>query len=237
MATKKTTTKKAAEKTEVRVRPLRLSEVAFKVYSLSPYMQHRFSEKAKEIIRLKKEGKSAESKVMARQVSDPYADAVAAAYIDPRTHVCGVPVTQIKQAMESAAHKDTGVPKTAVRKGVFFRHAFRSRCGSPCVPIYDTKGREYVQPDREGNPMVEGHPTFHIREDCVRVGMGSADLRYRPEIEDWMVELHAQINLDLISAQEAVNLLEHGGWGSGIGEWRPEKSGGEYGRFTVKVAK
>lgn len=93
--------------------------------------------------------------------------------------------------------------------------------------------------------MTEARGAFHIdaemvellgaprpREDMVRVGMGTADIRYRPEFVDWKMPVTLKINASVISAEQVANLLNIAGFGVGLGEWRPEKNG-QYGRFHV----
>lgn len=70
------------------------------------------------------------------------------------------------------------------------------------------------------------------REDMVRVGMGVADIRYRPEFVDWKIPVAIKYNTSAISAEQVANLLNVAGFGVGIGEWRPERNG-SYGRFHV----
>jgi hypothetical protein len=70
------------------------------------------------------------------------------------------------------------------------------------------------------------------REDMVRVGMGTADIRYRPEFVEWRMPVTIKFNASVISAEQLANLLNAAGFGVGIGEWRPEKNG-SYGRFHV----
>lgn len=77
---------------------------------------------------------------------------------------------------------------------------------------------------------IEGEPT--MREDMVRVGMGTADIRYRGEFKEWRVVLDITYNADAISPEQITNLLNLAGFGVGVGEWRPEKDG-PYGRFHV----
>lgn len=77
---------------------------------------------------------------------------------------------------------------------------------------------------------VEGEP--RMREDMVRVGMGTADIRYRPEFPEWSILAPIKFNAGVISAEQIANLLNTAGFGVGLGEWRPEKNG-SYGRFHV----
>jgi hypothetical protein len=93
--------------------------------------------------------------------------------------------------------------------------------------------------------MTEARGAFHIdcemlsvigdprpREDMVRVGMGTADIRYRPEFVDWRIPVDIKFNAGVISAEQIANLLNTAGFAIGIGEWRPERNG-SYGRFHV----
>lgn len=77
---------------------------------------------------------------------------------------------------------------------------------------------------------IEGEP--RMREDMVRVGMGTADIRYRAEFTPWRIALVVTFNARAISPEQIVTMLDAGGFGTGIGEWRPEK-GGQFGRFHV----
>jgi hypothetical protein len=79
---------------------------------------------------------------------------------------------------------------------------------------------------------IEGEP--NPREDMVRVGMGTADIRYRPEFKEWKATLPIQFNASIISPEMIVNLLTLAGFGVGVGEWRPERNG-QYGRFHVQT--
>lgn len=78
-------------------------------------------------------------------------------------------------------------------------------------------------------------PPPSMREDTVRVGMGTADLRFRAEFERWAAVLRIQHNANVISAAQVANLIQAGGFGVGIGDWRPERDGVN-GRFHVGTA-
>lgn len=78
---------------------------------------------------------------------------------------------------------------------------------------------------------VEGVP--QMREDMVRVGMGTADLRYRPEFPDWAVNLTVRVNARALTLEQLLHLFNQAGFSSGIGEWRPQKDG-QNGLFHVE---
>jgi hypothetical protein len=82
--------------------------------------------------------------------------------------------------------------------------------------------------------MVEISGTPSMREDMVRVGMGTADIRYRPEFKKWQATLPIRYNADAISLEQIVNIINLAGFHVGVGEWRPERNG-RYGLFHVAL--
>lgn len=185
------------------LKPIKRQRVYFTIRGLSPLIQHKWSEKALREIREKKGGK----KTRDRTPTDPDAEFSAAAYLTEDGQY-GIPLLAFKAALISAAHKDLGIEKTLVRKALF-------------IPSDDAEG---VIPMDADAPIM--------REDCVRVGQGGTDLRYRPEFREWRVDITAEIDSDLLKVEDLITLVNRAGFGVGIGEWRPEK-GGENGRFEV----
>lgn len=98
----------------------------------------------------------------------------------------------------------------------------------------------------DGTKMTVARGAFHVegefvkikgdepkpREDMVRVGMGTADIRYRAEFTNWSAEIPISYNRHALSKEQIVNLFNLAGFGVGVGEWRPEKNG-QFGRFHV----
>jgi hypothetical protein len=78
---------------------------------------------------------------------------------------------------------------------------------------------------------INGEPT--MREDMVRIGMGTADIRYRGEFKEWSVEVEIRYNKNVLSVEQIVNLFNTAGFAIGVGEWRPQKDGG-FGMFHVE---
>jgi hypothetical protein len=98
----------------------------------------------------------------------------------------------------------------------------------------------------DGTKMTVARGAFHVegefvkiegsepnpREDMVRVGMGTADIRYRAEFQNWNANVRLAYNKHALSKEQIVNLFNLAGFGVGVGEWRPEKDG-QFGRFHV----
>ena len=189
----------------VALKPIDARRFSVRIVGTSPLIQHAWSQKAILMMRDKHAGK----KTKTRDVRDPGKEAKEAAYYMP-DGVYAVPLMAIKSAIISAAHKDLGIEKTLVRKALFLRAPVRGSMNTPMVK----------------------HSEPFVREDQVRVGNDSADLRYRPQFDEWEVELDIEYDHELLQPADIVNLINRAGFGVGIGEWRPEKSG-EFGRFAV----
>jgi len=82
-----------------------------------------------------------------------------------------------------------------------------------------------VQSKNDAQALVEitGEPT--MREDMVRVGMGGTDLRYRAQFTEWSTVLTVTYVTTSLSRDSVLSLIDAGGLGVGVGEWRPEKRG------------
>jgi hypothetical protein len=196
------TKKKTEEVEQITIKPPRRKIIDIEIRGTSPLVMHKWDEKAKEQMRRKHAG----DKTKNRDVRDPEAECEAATYRLSDGRV-GFPVTAFKGAMINAAHKDLGLPKTLVKSGLF------------------------IHSDEDDLVWVDT-PTEKMREDVVRVGQGSTDLRYRPQFSEWRVKLRMEYDEDLLTANALVNLLNRAGFGVGVGEYRPEK-GGDWGRFEV----
>lgn len=114
----------------------------------------------------------------------------------------GFPAIAFKAAAVNAAN-DAGIQKTLARR------AFH--VSGEIIPI-------------------EGLPS--MREDVVRIAMGTADIRHRAEFKRWAVTLDVTYNAGIISLEQLINLFQISGFGVGVGEWRPERNG-TYGTFHV----
>lgn len=200
---KKSVTKPELKQEEVKIRPIQKRRMSFGIVGTSPLIMHQWSEKAKRQMREKQAGK----KTKTREKRDPEGEAEAATYRTEDGRI-GIPGMAFKKSLLNAAHRDLGIEKTLVRKAIFLI----------------TNDAEKVLPIRCSEP--------EIREDMVRVSVGSTDLRYRPMFTEWSCEIELEVDAELVTKEDIITLVERAGFGVGICEMRPEK-GGEYGRFDI----
>lgn len=178
----------------------------------SPLIVHNFSDKSKRQMLEAQQGKKS-----LKTIRDPQAEYEAAFY---RIHDetgrgrYGFPVTAFKAATVGAARfygKD--VKMTELRQFLFFHGV-------------------YTKADPQQLVEIIGEP--EMREDIVRLGgIGrSADLRYRPMFVEWTAQLKVLYVTSSLSEASVLSLIDAGGLGIGVGEWRPEKRG-EFGTYEV----
>ncbi len=187
------------------LKPINIRKMTVTIEGRTPLIQHQWSEKAKKAIRDKNSGK----KTKDRSPCNPKKEFEEATYRTADGGY-GMPLTAIKSAIVSAAHKDIGVEKTLIRKSLFIL------CDDP------------------GGILAMDASEPRMREDWVRFGMNTTSLAYRPEFTDWSVTFTMEYNADNLTPTDIVNLIDLAGFGVGLNEWRPEK-GGEHGRFRVKA--
>ena len=215
----------------ITIKPVQIKKTAVRIVGDTPLIVHAWSDKAKQMILDAQTGKK-KGKQKPKRV--PAADFVDGAYwLTPKPEYSddptdeevieafdkaiadgarfGFPATAIKQAANSAAYRLGWVKNQAGLRGAWF-----------------------IEADENG--LVEVHSdTPVIREDMVKIGMGTADLRYRPQFNSWYIDLTIDYNangeFDLASIINAINA---GGFVCGIGEWRPERDG-SFGQFHVET--
>jgi hypothetical protein len=184
----------------------KIKEVCIPIRSISPLIVHAWSEKSKKMITDKQSGKAKNSKHDFRQPEEDYQQA---------KHISsdgweGFPVAGFKAAMIRGAKMIGLVMK-------------------------DTQTGFFIAADCEETQLIRINGESRMRTDMVRVGMGTADVRYRPEYPEWKANLKIEFNEGVISTDQIFQLVKAAGYGCGIGEMRPEKGKFSYGRFELDV--
>ena len=214
-------TKKAAAEV-IEIRPIEIKKVTIRIVGDTPLIMHAWSEKAK---RMMLEAQMGIAKGKKKEAKNPVDDFIRSMYwLTPMPEDgtmesfeeaiasgarFGFPVTAFKQAAISAAYRMGWAKDKMSMRGAFFI-------------------------DSDENGMIEIHSdTPEMREDMVKVGMGTADIRYRGEFKNWYADLTISYNANgQYSLENIVNIINAGGYVCGVGEWRPERDG-QNGMFHV----
>jgi hypothetical protein len=178
------------------------------IVGTSPLIMHRFSEKAKRQMLDNMQGRKSP-----KQAKDPDAEYEAAFYRLGNDGY-GFPALAFKAATVGGARFYSGVTMTALKQFLFI-HGDEGDDGRALVRI-------------EGEPIM--------REDVVTVGRNGSDLRYRPQFSRWHTTLQVRYVTSALTQGSVLSLINAGGMGVGVGEWRPEKDG-DFGTYQVDPAR
>lgn len=112
---------------------------------------------------------------------------------------------------------------------IAFKNAAVSACTSLGKSVTKVQARQAFHVVGE-LVKIEGEP--HMREDMVRIGQGTADIRYRGAFAEWSTTVRVRYNARVLTDEQVVNLFNTAGFAVGIGEWRSERDG-QFGLFHV----
>ena len=181
----------------------------------SSLIVHAWSEKAKKEM-LAKQTKAARG---GREAKDPMADFRSSLYQFPDGGY-GFPSVAFKASAVQAITSVSGITKVAARQAFHVTGEMIEMKGAfPGILMQQDLAR-----------IIGPKPS--MREDMVRVGMGTADLRYRGEFWPWAVRLSLRYNTRALSLAQILNVMNTAGFATGVGEWRSEKDG-LHGAFHV----
>ena len=150
-----------------------------------------------------------------------------------------------KQMKKAKQGKDAKNPDQDFRESLYVLEdgsfgfpaiGFKAAAVTACTSIggiTKVAARQAFHVDGEYVVIHGSEPT--MREDMVRIAMGTADIRYRGQFDPWWTTLTVKFNANTLSPEQVLNLFNTAGFAVGVGEWRPEKDG-SYGRFHVATA-
>lgn len=181
-----------------------IREVTIPIVGISPLIVHAWSEKSKKMIADKQAKKAKSAKHEIRNPEEEYQQA---------KHISadyweGFPAAGFKGAIERAA-KIIG------------------------LVMKDTRMAIWVYGNCSQTDLIRIYGKSRMRTDMVRVGMGTSDIRYRPEYPEWTAELPISYNEGMLSLDQVFQLVKAAGFCCGVGEMRPEKGKFNYGRFKL----
>ncbi|MCP4709866.1 MAG: hypothetical protein GY869_14685 [Planctomycetes bacterium] len=185
---------------------LEINDVDLTLIGDSSLVCHRWSEKAKKMMRDKQTKKATQG----REAKKPEQE-----FMDTLYPLDGKPVGKITKG------RKWGFPAIA------FKAAAVRAATDVGMNMTDMRRAFHISGD-----LVEIEGTPRMREDLVRLNGKTADLRYRAEFQKWKASFRVRYNKRVISAEQLMNLFNTAGFGVGVGEHRPEKNGA-WGMFHV----
>ena len=204
---------------EVQISAPNMRQVIFTVIGTTPFVQNKFSNKAREAMKRKQQAGSQGKKGIKREPKDFQENYEQAQH---RSHEGwrGIPANAFRAAMVDACRL-VGFKMTVAKLAVFIEaDGFDADDGTPLVKI------------------TKGEPRYV--EHCVRNESGVSDIRARPMWDQgWEAIVRVNYDADMFTALDVANLLARVGTQLGVGEGRPnsKKSTGQgWGLFRVESA-
>lgn len=207
----------------IEIKTLEIKRVGIKIVGDTPLIVHAWSEKAKRMMleaQMKIKNKT-------KDIRDPFDDFIQSMY-----WLEGKPEESTPQAFEEAVKNGAkwgfpvGAIKMAANSAAYRKGYVKNQMGLRGGYFLETEWGEMAE--------IKG-AIPEIREDMVRIGMGSADLRYRAEYKNWYMDLILEYDANgEFRLDDLINFINLGGYTTGIGEWRPEKDG-TFGKYHVEI--
>lgn len=192
-------------KNTVEIKELNTKEVVIPIKGVSPLMIHAFSEKKKKEL-LDDYNKKAKSKK--HEEKDPEAEYEDAKHKSQQGWE-GFPAYGFKLSMKRAGKFIKGLSMTDLNMSFF------------------------IEPDCPITELVKINGQSEIDERIEINSNGQPDVRYRPIYKDWSAKLTITFNEGAVSLEQIYQMVHIAGWSVGIGEHRPERKGGNLGRFQI----
>ncbi len=204
------------------LKQMEIKEAVIRIVGDSPLIMHKWSHKAQQEMLDKQMGvKKAEKKA----AKDPVEDFVESVY-----WIGGKPDKYDEDTVSAALEKGRyGFPATAFKQAMSST-AYRAGWEQNQMGL---RGALFIVPDAGDLVEIKGCAPV-MRKDMVRIGMGTADIRFRGEFTNWHADLHIRYDASMYSLDYLVNILNAAGFKCGVGEWRVEKDG-QNGMFHVEA--
>src|ERR1700674_1136233 len=199
-------------KGQISIDEMVLGRMRIRIVGTSPLIVHKWDEKVKKEMLDAQMGIPKAAGTPKHAKKDPEADYRASLYI---------------RADKSYGFPAIGLKAAAVRACTFMSD----------MKMTEARGMFHIIPDlvmvdgallKDDLVKIDGEP--HMRQDMVRVGMGSADIRHRAEFKEWSSTFDVEFMAGLFQPETLINMFNIAGFAVGIGEWRPQKNG-QNGRF------
>ena len=198
------------------IKPANIVRTTIRVKGTAPFVQNKFSHKARQ--------------KMMETMSTPAAAKKGKAAREPRDYE-----DDFIQAQHISVAGWNGIPCPA------FRAAMIDACRTVGLVMTKAKMSVFILPDGfdkdDGTPLVKLIASKPEKtESLVRNDNGGADIRIRPMWREWEADVTLEFDADMITPDSVINLLDRAGRQVGVGEGRPfskNSVGQGWGTFTV----
>lgn len=201
---------KVNNETSIQISTLDVTTSRFGLVGITPMIQNRLPEKARQELLMPKGKKTAAERASTLK-HDPLAEFRSSIHriADPKAAtLIGMPASAVKKAIASAALDIPGAKKSQIGRLTFVR--------GDVVPVY-------------GVPQVL---CSIVRSADMNK---TPDVRSRAILAKWAMTVEIEHPGELISSTSLANLLAAAGRFVGLGDWRTEKGAGNYGGFSVML--
>lgn len=228
---------KAREQDDVvKIQPLNLLKMKFKLEGLSPLVVHNFGPKSRrEMLEKQMKSDGSKNKKPPRCPEQDFLDSfyvvkgtLPKGKVNEKTNVTTYDPKAVAKFLKSATF---GIPSVA------FKNAMISACRNTDYTMTDMKQSiAYVSGPTDPNFAIiqsKGAPVMDSRI-CRLAGASKAPQeRFRPMWFEWTTEICIEFDNNMLQANEVANLLSIAGCYVGVCEGRPERSSLGWGRWKV----
>lgn len=211
----------AQEPIALTIPPPNFRVAEFQIIGTTPYVQHKFSEKARKQIHDTQAAGSTSRSRKVRQAKNFEEEFQQAQHV-AEDGWNGIPASGFRQAMISACRL-VGFQMTRAKQAIFIEAEGLDR----------DEGTALVQ-------IIAADPKDpHQVEHYVRNETGVVDLRNRPMWKPgWTAKIRVRFDADLFTLQDVANLLARAGQQVGIGDGRPDSprsAGMDWGQWRLAM--
>lgn len=175
------------------------------IQGISPLLINRFKEESEIPAKTRKAGK--------KDYGTPRQQAEKTAYCDEENgKALWIPSAWVKGAIQTVA-SDYKLPSS--------RKSAKSVTGGAIIPIEEKL--YFLEKYKLADVEIDSRPCVVQR---ARI------MRHRARLEKWSVEIHLEIDEEILPPEEVHQMLSDAGRRAGLGDYRPQK-GGPFGRYQI----
>lgn len=223
--------------TNVNIEPPKFEEVRFKIVGVTPLMTNPFSNKARISLPDAPEAEKPSVKPKKKAPVVAYNEMMDSLYWLTEKPNHGADEEEAEKIWNGVKYDAAfGFPVTGIKQSII-TGAYRAGLD---VKMTELRATFWLRGDTENSTQDLAEIIAPPPELRIDIGRNSGMTRsakhcFRPEFETWEIPLVLKyIKNGKYTLSQILNLVNYGGFASGIGEWRPERDG-QHGMYELKV--